>query len=271
MHENIMAGINEQSNSVQSGNARRKLLFAAVSSLCMEAGFNASDKMALETLTEMLQSCLTEIARSTHGFCELSGRTQPVVGDIVMALVEMGINIDSIPSYAKRSNRINLPTPSVTPLPSNSKILQAGEKRPLPSYIPEHYPPFPDPHAYIRTPTYKQPVTEYEALREKAASQKRDVERALTRFIAKTGDTHNLSTDDTNLFPLIACKPLSNPCLSALLPKDQVYEEESENNRDQRLPITGPDDVNASKADSDMDVMDSPYLRPVKMPKKRRR
>lgn len=35
---------------------------------------------------------------------------------------------------------------------SISRILQAGEKRSLPSYIPDHYPPFPDPHTYIRTP-----------------------------------------------------------------------------------------------------------------------
>lgn len=50
--------------------------------------------------------------------------------------------------------------------------------------------------------THKQPVTEYEAIREKAASQKRDVERALTRFIARTGETHSLFlVEDTNVFP----------------------------------------------------------------------
>lgn len=50
--------------------------------------------------------------------------------------------------------------------------------------------------------THKQPVTEYEAIREKAANQKRDVERALTRFLAKTGDTHSLfNTDDNQMFP----------------------------------------------------------------------
>lgn len=50
--------------------------------------------------------------------------------------------------------------------------------------------------------THKQPVTEYEAIREKAATQKRDIERALTRFIAKTGDTHSLFlTEDNSMFP----------------------------------------------------------------------
>ncbi|KFM80126.1 hypothetical protein X975_03172, partial [Stegodyphus mimosarum] len=32
--------------------ARRKVLFAAVSSACYEAGFTAAEKSALETLTE---------------------------------------------------------------------------------------------------------------------------------------------------------------------------------------------------------------------------
>ena len=44
-----------------------------------------------------------------------------------------------------------------------------------------------DSHTYVRMPTHKQPVTDYVGVREKASSQKRDVERALTRFIAKTG------------------------------------------------------------------------------------
>ncbi len=49
--------------------------------------------------------------------------------------------------------------------------------------------------------TNKKPVTEYQLIREKAASQKRDVERALTRFIAKTGDTEKLFEDDPYAFP----------------------------------------------------------------------
>lgn len=40
-------------------------------------------------------------------------------------------------------------------------------------------------------------MTEYEAIREKAAAQKRDIERALTKFAAKTSDTQTLFlTDD---------------------------------------------------------------------------
>lgn len=54
--------------------------------------------------------------------------------------------------------------------------------------------------------THKQPITDYETIREKASCQKRDVERALTRFVAKTGETQSFFlTEDLNYFP---CNPL---------------------------------------------------------------
>lgn len=49
--------------------------------------------------------------------------------------------------------------------------------------------------------TFREPVSDYQVLREKAASQRRDVERALTRFMAKTGETHSLFKDDLTAFP----------------------------------------------------------------------
>lgn len=51
-------------------------------------------------------------------------------------------------------------------------------------------------------------MTEYQLIREKAASQKRDVERALTRFIAKTGNTENLFSDDPYAFPCMLHLPV---------------------------------------------------------------
>ena len=93
-----------------------------------------------------------------------------------------------------------------TPLPSvptkQPPTLQVGEKQNHPGHIPDHLPAFPDSHAYVQTPTHKQPITNYEAVREKAASQKRDMERALTRFIAKTGPVDKLfDSDEQAQFP----------------------------------------------------------------------
>lgn len=56
-------------------------------------------------------------------------------------------------------------------------------------------------------------MSDYQVLREKAASQRRDVERALTRFMAKTGETQSLFKDDVSTFPC-ECLPSVDPGLS---------------------------------------------------------
>jgi len=49
--------------------------------------------------------------------------------------------------------------------------------------------------------TGQKPETDYIILRSRLSAQKRDVERALTRFVAKTGKSHPLLPDDKNAFP----------------------------------------------------------------------
>ncbi|RZF42150.1 hypothetical protein LSTR_LSTR016566 [Laodelphax striatellus] len=66
---------------------------------------------------------------------------------------------------------------------------------------------------------------------------------------------------------LIASKPNFPPYLNALLPKDQVFEfEEDDSNRSpQRKKKDGvKEEEEANKAEND--IIDNPYLRPVKLP-----
>lgn len=132
-------------------------------------------------------------------------------------------------------------------------------------------------------------MTEYEAIREKAANQKRDVEKALTKFMAKTGKkslTHSLFPDEelANLFPLIELEVQSNVYIEALLAKDQVFEDDDENQQKveeskKKTPKVAEngasasgggdqakDDSIANKSDpaNDSDVLDNPYLREPK-------
>lgn len=260
------------------GNARRKALMATVSCLLTEIGFDSSEKVALETLVEMLQSLIFELGNASRAYSELSGRSEPVIGDVIMGLVGMGISTEGIEVYAKRQNRTAVPAPSIASQPKQSSILQAGVKQSPPPHVPEYLPVFPDPHAYIRTPTHKQPVTEYEAIREKSAVQKRDLERALTRFVAKTGEQHSLflTPDNNNLFPLIPCRAGYPAYLNALLPKDQVFDfDELETATFRKPPVkTEKEQVeNENKTEepvktNELEAIDNPYLRPVKMPKK---
>ncbi|KAK2113710.1 transcription initiation factor TFIID subunit 8 [Saguinus oedipus] len=212
--------------------ARRRTLQVVVSSLLTEAGFESAEKASVETLTEMLQSC-----ESAKSYCEHTARTQPTLSDIVVTLVEMGFNVDTLPAYAKRSQRMVITAPPVTNQPVTPKALTAGQNRPHPPHIPSHFPEFPDPHTYIKTPTYREPVSDYQVLREKAASQRRDVERALTRFMAKTGETQSLFKDDVSTFPLIAARPFTIPYLTALLPSElemQQMEETDSSEQDEQ-------------------------------------
>ncbi|KAG8589090.1 hypothetical protein GDO81_006249 [Engystomops pustulosus] len=271
--------------------ARRRTLQVVVSSLLTEAGFDSAEKAAVETLTEMLQSYLTEVGRSAKSYCEHTARTQPTLPDIVVALIEMGFNLDTLPLYAKRSQRMVITAPPVTNNPVAPKALIAGQNKPHPAHIPGHLPEFPDPHTYIKTPTCREPVADYQVLREKAASQRRDVERALTRFMAKTGETQSLFKDDTSTFPLIAARPMSIPYLNALLPSElelqQVEETDSSEQDDQtdnenlsmhlQADESGNEKENSSVLQqnsmkgSEETLIDNPYLRPVKKPKLRRK
>ncbi|XP_012058850.1 PREDICTED: transcription initiation factor TFIID subunit 8 [Atta cephalotes] len=271
---------------IQTVNTRRKILNQVVSSILVECGYDTCEKQVLETLTEMLQSFIMEIGASGRNYCELSGRTEPLIADVILALINMGIKLDNIETYAKRQSRTVLPTLQQQTQAKQLNILQAGVKQGHPSHIPNYLPSFPDPHAYIRTPTHKQPVTEYEAIREKVATQKRDIERALTRFIAKTGETHSLFlTEDNSMFPLISCKPQFPSYISALLPQDQIFEpdpdfqfdsspvkKKKEQQNEDRLTEEGNQTQNENMEQNgetitQQDVIDNPYLRPGKIPK----
>lgn len=250
--------------------SRRKALKVSVAALCAEVGFEKTEESAIETLTEMLQSFLSEVGKSSRAFAELAGRTEGMMTDVVMSLIEMGQRIDSIPAHAKRSSKSVLLPPNHCSAPPTLKTLQAGDKQKRPSHVPDYLPQFPDPHTYIRSSTQKAPVTDYQIIREKAASQKRDVERALTRFIAKTGETQSLFKDDTGAFPLIAVKPSPFPYLDALLPKDQDLDAQEPTEvqitekKKRRQDLDG-ESIGSGDQTVDNDSIDNPYLRPVKM------
>lgn len=238
-------------------NPRRKILNMAVSGILLEYDFRSVDKQSLETLSEVIQSLITEVGISARSYCELSGRTIPLLGDVIVALANMGISLQLLESFAKRENREIFPLPSQASQQKQLNLLQAGLKNAHPPHIPSYYPVLPDPHAYIRTPTHKQPVTEYEAIREKAANQKRDIEKALTKFLSKTSETHSLFDTEDNMFPLIACKPAFPAYLAALNPTDQVFDfEELEYhylvaNRTEDIPTKDNETESGNEEDSE--------------------
>jgi len=249
----------------QTSNPWRKSLRTAIVALMVECGYQSADNMALETLVEMAEAYIVEAGRSSSAFAELSGRTRVMPTDAVLALLEMGLDFKNLPGHANRESKSIILSPLPTPTPAAPKILQVGDKKKHPGHIPEHLPAFPDPHTYIKTPCFKQPTNEYQMVREKAASQRRDVEVGLTKFIAKTGATHSLFKDDRSSFPLIACKPSPLPYMSALLPPD------TDLTLDPPTPgvHSAAHDPLSSDAPTEGDTIDNPYLLPPKISKKK--
>ncbi|KAI5735232.1 transcription initiation factor TFIID subunit 8 [Diaphorina citri] len=283
-----------------SKDTNRSLLKSSVVALLAEVGFDAADNAALETLVEICQALIKEVGGLSHDFCELANRQQPMLADVLLALIELGIPIHGLDTYAKRPMRTVFPPVAPSTQPKPLSILQAGVKQPHPPHIPPYLPLFPDPHAYIRTPTHKQPVTEYEAIREKAATQKRDLARALNKFIIKTEPIEHIFDEADDRFTLIVPKPEMLPYL-CLIPKDQVFEEDEDNiqaspqKKKKPTPVKkkskkkkveedeedGEEDEaeeeegegneepeDTSNMVPDSEAIDNPYLRPVKYPQR---
>lgn len=97
-------------------------------------------------------SVLVEIGQSARNYCELSGRTQPVIGDVIVALINNGLSVQGIEAYARRDKRQIVQNPQSMGSNKQASLLQAGTKHSHPSHIPNFMPVLPDPHAYIRTP-----------------------------------------------------------------------------------------------------------------------
>ncbi len=149
-----------------------------------EAGFHTVDLSAAESLTEMFQSCkyrprfsiipfhfwfttisskileisvILEIGKNTRAFCEAAGRVEPLPCDVILALIDLGLQINGMEEYTFRSHRQILPAPVQSAPSKQLSLLAAGLKQQHPHYIPNHLPQFPDPHAYTRSPVSSVP------------------------------------------------------------------------------------------------------------------
>ena len=63
------------------------------------------------------------MGRSARAYCELAGRVEPVVADLVLALVELGIPMDGLREFAMRGGRITEAEDAL----ARSRMLQSGQ------------------------------------------------------------------------------------------------------------------------------------------------
>ena len=107
--------------SVQS---YRHCMNRGVGALLVENGFESCDKVALETLTELVTSFIKECGRSSRAFCELAGRTDVLGADVLLALSEMGFPPINMKEYALRIGRRTVGAPIPGNAPKQTSILQ---------------------------------------------------------------------------------------------------------------------------------------------------
>ncbi|XP_078368827.1 transcription initiation factor TFIID subunit 8-like [Oculina patagonica] len=244
----------------------RRLLEISICALLREQGFSSASKIALETLTEMLQSYLSELGHSCKLSCELSARVKPTLSDVKVALIDMGADLDSLPSYGKRANRIHVNNPLKSRIVPTPKSLAAGTRQTRPAHIPAHLPPLPDPHSYIKTPAHRQSSKEYQAVREKYAAQRKEIEEGLSKFLAKTAELSSGICEglDAPSFPLLVNELNDLPYLSAVGDFDENELQEHDVQLDKETSSNGLPPGNTQTTDS----FDNPYLRPAKRPRK---
>eukprot|EP00116_Pleurobrachia_bachei_P008696 sb/3468958/ len=158
-----------------------------VAQIAKSNGWQSISPDALSTMTELLQDFIRKIGLCAVKSSEHAGRALPSFYDMNWAINECGINPDGIPSI--RSQTLpRIPHPQFQPMDKPPVNVRFTNPLPQPPYVPEHLTlQFPQPHTYIKTPTYNLPVSGYTNLRNARAQQKAEVLNSLSRQLLHSG------------------------------------------------------------------------------------
>lgn len=252
-----------------SKNTHRKLLNLSVVTICKEAGFETATKASLETLTELLQAHLTELTTSCRKFCEHSHRTMPDLTDCAMALAEVGCSAHAVNAFCKTTPSQPAKQLTVAKPPAEHKGLKSGlPKVNQPSYIPNHFIEYPEVHSFVRTPSMREPINQYEMIRERIAKQNILTEESLIKFLSHTKPSDDVLFEhiDRELYPTIRLDHEPFPYLRALLPNQKENElpktpqpaEEKHNTSSDEVSNSQTSDASTSRSN------DNPYIREPK-------
>ena len=241
-----------------------RLLQRSVATICKEKGFDTVTKASLETLTEMLQCHLAELTHSCRKFCEHSHRTTPDLTDCAMALAEIGLSCHAVNAYCKTTVTQQAPQLSHNkPTPEHKCFKSALPKVSQPSYVPGHLVEYPEVYSFVRTPSVREPISQYETIRERVSKQNIMTEESLIKFLAHTQESEVTLFDDmhADLYPTIRIEHKPYPYLEALLPnekeKENGVETTSEHDVDVKSEDTSSDDITTTVSGSQSSLTSS--------------
>ena len=154
-------------------------------------GWQSISPECLATLTELISDLIFRIGKSASKFCQHGGRSHPSFHDVQCSIAELGLDMTSIQLTRMLPRICNLAIQPPDKLPT---IVKIAAPLPQPPYIPDHLHshPFPQPHTYIRTPTYSMPVSSYTSLREARARQRNDVLNSISKQVVSSGASSQL-------------------------------------------------------------------------------
>ena len=177
----------QQVNKTDSGSSNLLLpqyLDKFVAQIIKSFGWQAVAPECLAILTDLAKDMILKIGRQASTFAHHAGRATPSFYDVQCSICECGIDVKNI-HLTRTLPRV----PSVvTKLPEKPPtILKITKPLPQPAYIPDHLNhEFPQPHTYIKTPTYSMPVSSYSSLREARARQRNEVLNSLSKQVVNS-------------------------------------------------------------------------------------
>ncbi|OPJ77472.1 transcription initiation factor TFIID subunit 3 [Patagioenas fasciata monilis] len=124
----------------------RWLLRVSVAQICQALGWDSVQVSACDLLTDVLQRYLQGLGRGCHRYCELYGRTDPVLDDVGDAFKLMGVNLHELEDYIHNIEPVTFAHQIPSFPVSKNNVLQfpqpgskdAEERK---EYIPDYMPP----------------------------------------------------------------------------------------------------------------------------------
>ncbi|KAH1187858.1 hypothetical protein KIL84_020607, partial [Mauremys mutica] len=124
----------------------RCLLRVSVAQICQALGWDSVQISACDLLTDVLQRYLQGLGRGCHRYCELYGRTDPILDDVGEAFALMGVNLHELEDYIHNIEPVTFPHQIPSFPVSKNNVLQfpqpgskdAEERK---EYIPDYMPP----------------------------------------------------------------------------------------------------------------------------------
>ncbi|KAL2308900.1 hypothetical protein Nmel_005071 [Mimus melanotis] len=124
----------------------RWLLRVSVAQICQALGWDSVQVSACDLLTDVLQRYLQGLGRGCHRYCELYGRTDPILDDVGDAFKLMGVNLHELEDYIHNIEPVTFAHQIPSFPVSKNNVLQfpqlgskdAEERK---EYIPDYLPP----------------------------------------------------------------------------------------------------------------------------------